>query len=369
MLGRRRCCAPAMAGAPAAAHRARRKSRRPKELDLFSITGNRYTPDSLARRALTRRMFARHCLQAGAFLSLSAAGLSAKFSASQVGANTAIDGLGLFEAIAVLKRLGFNALEFHPMGTPVPTPGEFPGFKWNTLEAAQRTRLKEALKSFPYLTAHLPYRGINYFSTGAAEAAKGIATVDEALEGSLWLGAKTMVIHPLRSDRTFEQHLPVMVKEFRRWGDRAAKSGARLALETGYPSSVKEFVTLIREINHPAVGATLDVGHQKTYTELLARVKPEEKGTPKARQAYNDVNIELVRQLGEKLIHLHIHDIDPATWQEHKPMETGFVDYPRLLSELAKVNYKGLFIFEIGGDPKKMEGYLRDGKRKFEGFL
>ena len=39
------------------------------------------------------------------------------------------------------------------------------------------------------------------------------------------------------------------------------------------------------------------MGHQKEYTELLARVKPGEKGTPAGIKAYNDINHELIDRL------------------------------------------------------------------------
>ena len=44
-----------------------------------------------------------------------------------------------------------------------------------------------------------------------------------------------------------------MIKRFRHWGDMAQQRGFRLALETGYPLSVAEFVRLIREIDHENV--------------------------------------------------------------------------------------------------------------------
>ena len=33
---------------------------------------------------------------------------------------------------------------------------------------------------------------------------------------------------------------------------------------------------------------------------------------------------------------MHVHDIEPDTWAEHKPLVHGFVDYPRLVAKLAQ---------------------------------
>ena len=70
-----------------------------------------------------------------------------------------------------------------------------------------------------------------------------------------------------------------MIRQFRHWCDIARQNIFRLAIKTGYPDSVKEFVRLIQEIDHSHVGATIDVEHQKNYTELLARVNSADKGT------------------------------------------------------------------------------------------
>jgi sugar phosphate isomerase/epimerase len=140
-------------------------------------------------------------------------------------------------------------------------------------------------------------------------------------------------------------------------------------VETGYPPSVAEFVELIKEVDHPAVGATLDVGHQARYVELQQRVKGLAANSPDAIRAYNDVNVELVRALGDKLVHLHVHDIEPSTWREHQPLRYGFVDYPRLLAALRELRYPGSMVLEIAGSPLEMPRYLREAKRKLEGYV
>ena len=116
----------------------------------------------------------------------------------------------------------------------------------------------------------------------------------------------------------------MLISNFRRWGDIARDHGFRLSIETGYPASVRDFVRLIHEIEHEYVGATIDVGHQKDYAELVARVKPHDRGTPEGIRAYNDVTHEIIDQLGPKVFHMHVHDIEPGTWAEHKPLVPRF---------------------------------------------
>ena len=79
--------------------------------------------------------------------------------------------------------------------------------------------------------------------------------------------------------------------------------------------------------------------------------------------------MELIDRLGEKLIHFHIHDIEPNSWREHKPLIYGFIDYPRLIAKLREANYGGVLVFEIGGPPEEMPSYLTDAKRQLEQYL
>jgi len=287
-----------------------------------------------------------------------------------LGANTAVTGYGLIEAIELIRRLEFPAIEIQPMGSPNPTEDEFPGFEFDQLSGAQKRRIRSELSGFAHVTSHLPYVDLHSLSRFAPIAEFSRSRVEIAIEGSAYFGSELMVLHPEEvRGRSLEQSWDEMIALYRRWGDMAKARKIKMALETGFPRSIREFTALIEAIDHSHVGATLDVGHQARYAELLERVGERERGTPDATKAYNDVNIELVERLGPKLFHLHIHDIDPKTWAEHKPLECGFVDYPRLLEALDRVDYKGILLFEIGGDPTRMADYLREAKNKLEDWM
>ena len=278
----------------------------------------------------------------------------------ELGANTAIEGYSLPEAIRAIRELEFTAIEVHPMGEPEARPGKFPGFQFDRLSGAQRKELRESLLGFRHVTTHLPYTGLNYL-THTADA----AVVETAMEATHYLDAKMAVLHPQPIDEAaLEAMWPRYLERFREWGDRARRLGFRLALETGYPRSVRRYVRLLREIDHPYVGAAIDVGHQARYAELAARVKPEDRATAEGIRAYNDTTIAIVEQLGSKVFHFHVHDIDPATWQEHRPLMHGFVDYRRLFATLRQIGYKGILMFEIGGPAAGLAAALRDGRRK-----
>ena len=288
-----------------------------------------------------------------------------------LGANTAVTGYGLFEAIRLVQRLGFKTIEVQNLnGVPTPTPGQFPGIRLQESSKGVKARIKDALAGFDFITTHLPYQGLEYTAPDGEASRAAVSTLEAALDATAFVGAKIGVLHPKPAPGlSLKDIWPIMIKRFRHWGDMAQQRGFRLALETGYPLSVAEFVRLIREIDHENVGATLDVGHQGRYRELTARVAPEERATPAGIRAYNDTNLELIERLGDKLIHLHIHDIDPKSWKEHKPLIHGFIDYPRLLAKLRETKYGGVLVFEIGGPAEEMPRRLTDAKRQLERFL
>jgi sugar phosphate isomerase/epimerase len=295
---------------------------------------------------------------------------AAALDRSVVGANTAMAGYGLDQAIDALRRLGFPTIEIHPMGVPDPTPGKFPGFEFDRLAEAGRRRIRQALEGFRHITAHLPYIGLDPFSQERPVAESSSRIIGTAMEAAAFFGAELAVLHVIApKGRLIEEAWPSMIRQIRAWGDFAAGRRFKLAIETGFPASVVDFVRLIKEVAHDAVGCTIDVGHQSRYKDLLARVQPEERATPAGMRAYNDVTHAIIDGLREKVFHFHVHDIDPQTWREHRPLGTGFVDYPRLIAKLRRIDYRGVLVLEIAGPGAEIEALLAGSKRQLEAFL
>ncbi|HID24545.1 MAG TPA: sugar phosphate isomerase/epimerase [Planctomycetaceae bacterium] len=293
-----------------------------------------------------------------------------RFGPDAVGANTAIPGYGLYEAIALLRRLGFETIEFHAMGRPEPTPGKFPGIQFDQLPEEQRQRLATALSSFPHVTVHLPYSGLRLVSTDCEEQSRSRHIIETALDAAAYFEVEVAVIHCLPPrGRKLEEAWQELVELFRRWGDRAKRGGFRLAIETGYPASVAQFVHLVRDVDHASVGATLDVGHQIHSPEFRRLFPGKIPASPEAFLAYNNVLHQLVDQLGAKLIHFHVHDIDPSVWREHRTIEYGVIDYPRLFRALADRGAGGLFVLEVGGPAEKMEAMLAADRERLLNWI
>ena len=282
-----------------------------------------------------------------------------------VGANTAIQGEGFFKAIDIVHGLGFRTLEILlVLGRLEATPGQHPGFRYDQLTEEQKEKIKAALDPFDQITVHLPF-SMPYMNPDDDDA---VADLEMSIEASGFMGAKVAVLHPQSGGTQLAETRPTVIERTRKWASMAADLGFQIACETSVPRSIPGLVDFIDEINHDNVGVTLDVGHQARFDEL-SHVKPEDYGTSEGIEAYNDVNVKIVEALGEKLFHLHVHDIEPGTWREHKPLVHGFIDYPRLLAKLREIQYPGVLIFEIGGEGEAMPAYLGDSKQKLDGYL
>ena len=287
-----------------------------------------------------------------------------------LGANTAMQGYELFQSIEALRRLGFPTIEIHPMGSPEARPGKFPGFEFAQLAETERKRLRKALEGFRHVTTHLPYTGLTPFAKDEAVAEASVAKIREAMEATAYVGAELAVLHVVAPKGwTYAEARPSIVRRIREWGDYAARHRFTLAIETGYPASVEEFAGLVKDVGHDAVGCTIDVGHQRGFQELAARKTAEDRSSAAGARAYNDVTHAVIDALGAKITHFHVHDIDPPTWLEHKPIGTGFVDYPRLMAKLRRIGYKGRLVLEIAGPGAEIEALLADSKRRLEAFL
>ena len=295
-------------------------------------------------------------------------GSRAAWTRPLIGANTAVSGYGLDQAIRLLAMLGFPAIEIHPMGVPEARPGRFPGFEFGTLSEGEKRRIREALAGFRHVTTHLPYSGLSFFAADEEKARRSRRVFETAMEATAHFGAEVGVMHVTAPEgATLEEAWPRIVRQLRRWGDLAREGGFRLAVETGYPRSAEEFVRLIKETGHDAVGACIDVGHQIGYREFASRFSGKSRSTPAGLLAYNDLIHDMIDRLGRKLIHLHVHDIDPETFKEHKPLGLGVIDYPRLFGKLEATGYQDLLVLEIGA--KDMPAALADSKRRLERAL
>jgi sugar phosphate isomerase/epimerase len=55
----------------------------------------------------------------------------------------------------------------------------------------------------------------------------------------------------------------------------------------------------------------------------------------------------MVDQLGERIYHVHLHDVRPTDWRDHRAPGRGLIDWPRLFAALVDLRYPDLLSFEL----------------------
>ena len=277
-----------------------------------------------------------------------------------LGANTAsLAGYSMEDTLATLRRLDVGAVELLAYEGATHSQGELCGVWFHDLDSAGRDRLLRLLEPFPRRSLHAPFQDAPLLTHNKRTRESAIAQLKETIDLAAFIGAEAIATHANQRNRLpLETFWPEILEVYRRLGDYALAhgNGVKLGVETGYPEDARTFARLVREIDHPAVGATLDVGHVRNS------VPKEQWGTEAGVARLNDDIEYLVETLGEKLIHFHIHDVRRADFRDHRGLgnvsENGVIDFPRLTRQLAGTAYGGLWILELE-EPDREEAIVR----------
>jgi sugar phosphate isomerase/epimerase len=278
----------------------------------------------------------------------------ASLNIGQLTASTAsFAGMSLLECFEAAQRLKFGGVEILTFSNGKHSVGAIPGAVVSELSAEDRRKALASLRGFRHITTHLPFYGQYPAALDPAKREITLQTLRTAIEDSGYWGASVATIHAMiEPGRTYAESRADLVSVLRGLGDHAAKHKLRLGVENGAggPNTVDGYLDLVREVNHPAVGGTVDTGHVIAYKSDL-KVPAAEYSSPSGMKRYNDVLLEVVKGLGPKLFHFHVDDVKATTWREHRSLGTGIVDWRRLLGFLSDTGYTGLFALELEETP------------------
>jgi sugar phosphate isomerase/epimerase len=119
--------------------------------------------------------------------------------------------------------------------------------------------------------------------------------------------------------------------------------GVRIGLEGEDDAVVRsstDILEMLAEVDHPGLGALLDIGH--------------------ANMVRGDDAVRAAEVLAPHLIHIHAHDNDG--WRDdHAPLGSGTVDWPQLARALT--HYEGAITIEVGS--RNPDGVAADGRAFF----
>jgi sugar phosphate isomerase/epimerase len=171
-----------------------------------------------------------------------------------------------------------------------------------------------------------------------------------SIEAAGRIGAETVTVHadqirvgPIEAPQLVGREQ--IVRQLRRLGEAAAEAGTLVCFENGGNTSASPdmLMSVLDDVDHPAVGATLDTGEsylwwvEDGYTEL-----PVEQA-----DRFNERLGQFIDGLGEKLFHVHITDIKlPELSDQHQVPGTGVIDWTRACRHLRGIGYRGLLELE-----------------------
>jgi sugar phosphate isomerase/epimerase len=162
--------------------------------------------------------------------------------------------------------------------------------------------------------------------------------MEESIELASQLGSKAVVIHPGRVNADRGQSFEKMLETLRHLSAFASDRGVMLGLENKEGTdqdlccAYSELLRAVIEVDSPALGITLDVGH----ANLTCR---GDQGSLR----------HFVRQVAEHVIHVHVHDNYGSPGGEyngdlHMAPGSCSIDYS-VLQELG--DFKGIYNLEV----------------------
>jgi sugar phosphate isomerase/epimerase len=265
-----------------------------------------------------------------------------------LGVNTAsLAGYSLEAALRTAAALGFEAVELLAFEGATHSQGELCGVWFNDLDTAGKDRLLEWLAPFRRRSLHAPFTDAPLLTYNKRTRQCAVDQVKETIDFAAFIGAEAIATHANRRNaRPLDAFWDEMVDIYRQLGDYAlARGGVKLGVETGYPEDAGDFARLVQEVDHPAVGATIDVGHVRSC------VSRERWGTAEGVAELNDKLAYLLDTLGEKVVHFHIHDVRRHDFRDHRGLgdeqANGVIDFRRLLDQVDRMGYAGLWELEL----------------------
>jgi len=288
----------------------------------------------------------------------------------QLGVNTAsLADLSLEETLKDAALAGFESVELLAFEGMSHRAGPLAGFFFDDMKPTRRKKILKGLKGFKNRAVHLDFAHTPLMTYNRRIEKVVTELMQEGIRGAQYFGAATAVIHlnpPLNSDgSSLGAYRDRAIDRLRRLADFAADHSVRLGMETMYPRSIYEFASLIHDVAHEALGATIDVGHVAQASELDDLRKP--RPTKKLIKRLNEIEVELTKLLGAKVFHVHLHGLNPDTLRDHCHPDTGVLDFAKIFKALDDIDYEGMLSFELEMRPVKRA--IRRARKYILGFL
>ncbi|MBI4745076.1 MAG: sugar phosphate isomerase/epimerase [Deltaproteobacteria bacterium] len=189
----------------------------------------------------------------------------------------------------------------------------------NVLDSIKKEDFSEAcdnLKSAGLsITFHAPYLDMSPGSPDLKIRAVVVERMNQVMELAETAGPKAIVVHggydKWRFDGNMEMWLKNSLEVWPSVVGRAGRIGTRLAMENVFDDTPEPITMLLNAIDSPHFGHCFDVGHFRLFSKVTME--------------------EWFRQLGKRVIEVHIHDNNGGR-DEHLPPGEGDIDFTRFFS-------------------------------------
>ncbi len=266
---------------------------------------------------------------------------------ANIGFNTAcLPDRTVDEALSIGAEIGLGCVELLAFEGYHHTAGELSGLFFDRLNPQQRQTVGAMVSPFERVAVHAPFWDSVPFAANPTTKQASREQLRRTVAVSGEIGAEVVTTHVIPPvGRVLGDFHADVVGFYRELGDVARSCGVTVTVETGYPAEIEQFASLLDDIGHPAVGATVDVGHLRSQLTDYQR-RPEVIG-----EAYNDLLRHHVKSLEGRIWHVHLHDVKAEGVRDHRECGTGIIDYEAFLALLLAQDYSGMVMFELEESP------------------
>jgi sugar phosphate isomerase/epimerase len=186
--------------------------------------------------------------------------------------------------------------------------------------------LKKAGRS---ITFHAPYLDMSPGSPDLKIRAVVLERMNQVMDMAEIAGPKAIVVHGGYDKWRFDGNMDMWLKNsLDLWPTivrRAGKIRTRLAMENVFDDSPEAILKLLNAMDSPSFGYCFDVGHFRLFSKVTME--------------------EWFRQLGKRIIEVHIHDNNGGR-DEHLPPGEGDIDFTKFFSLLRNSSSDVIYTIE-----------------------
>lgn len=240
--------------------------------------------------------------------------------------------LDVNEQFKWFRDAAFDGVGFHGAAGQRP---HFAGIDPDNADAAERAQIRERLSAFAVREVHAS----SEYTLRDDSLAEHTGALCRTLDFAADVGASVVTVHTALPELPGGKAPADWRRAMERLNECAAKNDVLVGIENLllWRCTTEEGFAWIAGLDLSHLGVTLDVGHM--FLDGGGPLRP-----------FGTIG-EVVRRVGRKLVHLHLHDFDGTI--DHIELGTGNIDFDDLVRALAETGYEGGLCLEL--NPARIE--------------